>query len=265
MKKILFIALFMLLLSSIAFLDKSMAAPAPTLGRAWTYPNLTLGFSPEWSFTIMPGYRFEFYRSEGDTLNSFLYELFVGPNYTKRFSDLTLKLSLWYYYSGFDLNRGSLNSFLYSHNIEFVPAVDYKIGKFTLSDRILTHSKIYAANNWFTTSDQRWGYSLLLRQMLKVGYSITSTLSVFVADEIFIGLIEDNDTKKIRKGEPFFEEKGFSKNRVYLGGAYKVTPSFSISPQYVLETNYNPADKHKLKTKEHYIFLGLDYVLKLYE
>jgi hypothetical protein len=214
----------------------------------------------------MPGNRFEFYRSNNaDPLHSFLYELFIGPNYAKRFSDFTLKCSLWYYYTLFDMKRSALDSYLSSHNIELMPSIDYRIGKLTLSDRLIFHSKIYADNNWYTTSDQRWGYSLLLRQMLKAAYSITDSLSVLIADEIFIGLKEDKDTHNIRKGEPFFEENGFSKNRLYVGCAYKITPSFSISPQYVLETNYDPSNSHKLKDKEHYIFLSLDYVFKLYE
>ena len=164
MKKIIITTLLMLLLSGVTFLSKLEAAPAPNLGRTWLYFNSNIAFSPEWSLTIMPGQRFEFYRSgENDALHSFYYEFFMGPNYTKRFSDFTLRFSLWYSYMGFDLNRGALNSYLYSHNLVFIPSIDYRIGKLTLNNRIMFYSKFYANNDLFTTSDQRWGFSLLLR------------------------------------------------------------------------------------------------------
>jgi hypothetical protein len=268
MKKILFITLLVLFLSSTAFISKSEAFLNPYdqySGKGWLALNLTTAITPEWSFTIMPWYRFEYFRSDDDPLNIFLYELFIGPNYAKRFNDFTLKCSLWYYYSLFDMTRGPQESTLSAHNIDLVPSIDYRIGKLTLSDRVIFHVKFFADNKWYTTSEDKWGNSVLLRNMVTANYGITDRFSVLIGDEVFIGIKEDKGTKGKPQGEPLYEKNGFSKNRVHLGCAYKLDPSLSISPQYIFETDYDLYNNHKLKLISHYIFVGLNYSLKLYE
>src|SRR5664279_3975752 len=85
------------------------AADLPTKqeGRVWVDQNFVLAFSPNWSWTTMPGARAEFARSrEGSAGLQFL-ELFFGPNYTYKTGNWTLKGSLWYYYMGYP-QRGRL-------------------------------------------------------------------------------------------------------------------------------------------------------------
>ena len=49
----------------------------------------------------MPGGRAEFARSRENISGYYFLEYFIGPNYTYKKGDFTLKASLWYYYMGF--------------------------------------------------------------------------------------------------------------------------------------------------------------------
>jgi len=73
------ISLFSLVaLSGVARAD----VPAKQEGRVWYDQNLTLAFTPAWSFTVMPGVRFEYARSREDSAGVQFLEFFIGPNYT---------------------------------------------------------------------------------------------------------------------------------------------------------------------------------------
>ena len=49
----------------------------------------------------MPGMRFEYARSREDVAGVQFLEFFIGPNFTYKLGNLTLKGSLWYYYMGY--------------------------------------------------------------------------------------------------------------------------------------------------------------------
>ncbi len=258
-RSIVVIFLFTIVCASVS---AASASDANSLGRTWEYASLTTVFSPEWSLTAIAGHRYEFYRSQGDNIKTFMYEFFIGPNYKVNFAEnFTFKCSLWYYYMGFDMRDSPLDEYMYSHNANLIPSIEYRFRDFTFSNRVIVHGKFYADNDQFTSSSQKRGFSLLCREMLKVSYKIVPDLSVSLADEVFFGLIEDGETNGIRKGEPWFEENGFSKNRLYAGLTYKISPLVSVTPQYILETNYDPENDYKLKDKTHYIFLSVDFVL----
>lgn len=246
---------------------------APNTGRTWIYGNLTTLLSPNWAFVVMPGHRYEFSRSydEGqDQYKTFFYELFAGPVYIKKFGNLTLKLPLWYYYMGFDFSnhnkKGAIGDYLYSHNIEFLPILEYKMGNMVLMNRIIFHNKIYAKNKLYGTDDLKSGFSMLIREKFQITYLLNKKMGLIFADEIFIGAVEDTDTSDLNlpSGEPFYAKKKFNKNRVYLGMFYKVTPMTKLVPQYILETNYLPEDDYKLKDVHHYINLTISHVIKMF-
>ena len=65
--------------------------PAKQEGRVWYDQNLTVAFTPQWSFTVMPGMRFEYARSREDVAGVQFLELFIGPNFTYKLGNLTLK------------------------------------------------------------------------------------------------------------------------------------------------------------------------------
>lgn len=262
--------------------DKAMARdkdPNVISSATWTYFNFVTVFSPNWSFIIMPGHRYEFNQDKPGVVNqppgeTFLLELFAGPVYTHKVDDsLTLKCGLWYYYMSFPNYSTSPETQIsdrYSHNFEIVPIVDYKIAGLTLSNRIILHNKFYAKNADFTTSKERWGFSTTLREMIGVTVPLTEMVSATLSNEWFFGIIEDSDTKDMMngarhlQGEPYFEVGGFNTNRLYTGFTFKLTPQVSLATQYVWETSFDPNNDYELTRHRHYIFLTLTYVLKMF-
>lgn len=259
------IVLLLAVMVSGVFAGNAFAEKKQYTGRTWEYVNFTALLSPNWAFVVMPGHRYEYYRHDGESLGTFMYELFAGPVYIKKFDKLTFKLPVWYYYMGFDLKKTPLDDYLYSHNIEVLPIVEYKIGKATLINRVIFHNKVYAHNDYYERAKDKKGYSLLIRELVRLNYQITDTVGFTVADEMFFGAIEDGGTKDSRLiGEPFYAKKGFTKNRFYTGFNFKLAPMISLSTQYIYETNYNPNHDHKLIDRNHYAFLTLNYVMKLF-
>ncbi len=252
------------------------AAEKPYTGRTWEYVNVTLLLSPNWAFMVMPGHRFEFYRGADPKSNAketFLWEFFAGPIYIQKFESFTFKLPLWYYYMGFpwdgdDLTpRSSDEGRRWSHNIEVVPIFEFNLDALKITSRTIFHNKVYAKNELYTTANQRKGYSLLIRQMLMLEYALNPMFSLLLGDEIFVGAKEDGGTKNLsatKIGEPFYERKGFSENRLHAGFNVKFSPALSLSPQYVYDTTYLPESGYRLTSRNHYIMLTLNYVLKLY-
>jgi len=263
--------------------NKSLAGEPNTIsGATWTYLNLVTVINPNWSIVIMPGHRYEFSNDApgvaGASNNfkkpreTFLFEIFAGPTYNQKINDrLTFKCSLWYYFMGFpnhSISPETKMEDLHSHNFEVIPQVDYKIGSLTLTNRILLHNKFYAKNAYFTTSEQRWGFSTLMRELIGFSYAVTDRVSLLLSNEWFFGAIEDSDTKdmmvgtKHLQGEPFFEVGSFNCNRLYTGFSVKILPELSLTPQYLWETTFDPHNDYELTRHRHYIYITLTYVLK---
>ncbi|HDP80862.1 MAG TPA: DUF2490 domain-containing protein [Spirochaetes bacterium] len=181
----------------------------------------------------------------------------------------TTAVQLWYYYMGFPVKKfgpTGEDEYFYSHNIEFLPILEYKYEKWKFVNRVIFHNKVYAKNYFYESDSEKKGYSLTLREMVTIEYDILPLLSISIADELFFGLVEDEDTKDkpYPKGEPFYEVKGFNMNRLYIGLNYKFTPFISLAPQYVYETIYDPDNDGKLTNYNHYIYLTLTYVMKMF-
>ncbi|HSV98021.1 MAG TPA: DUF2490 domain-containing protein [Spirochaetota bacterium] len=257
-----------------ALIPAGADAKAPYTGRTWEYVNVTMLLSPNWAFMVMPGHRFEFYRgadSKSSAKETFLWEFFAGPIYIHKFESFTFKLPLWYYYMGFpvDGNDGKPKvageDRFYSHNIEVVPIFEFSVDALKVTSRTIFHNKVYADNNIYVTENQKKGYSLLIREMIMLEYALTPMFSLLLGNEVFVGVKEDGGTKDLgRIGEPFYERNGFSENRLHAGFNVKFNPTLSLSPQYIYNTTYKPESGYRLTSRNHYIMLTLNYVLKLY-
>jgi hypothetical protein len=248
----------------------AQTAPVVHRHRNWDYLNVTLNLSPDLDFTIMPGYRYEWYNDareddEGD--GSVFYELFMGPTFNFRLTEnLTFKLPLWYYYMGFPIKglNGADDDYFYSHNFEILPIFIYRLGNFMVMNRTIFHNKFYANNALYDNADERRGWSLLMREFVQLYYTVGHGFTLTLGDEVFFGLVEDRGTNQIKKGEPFFEGSGYSMNRLYMGVIYKVNDQLSLHPQYLLETTYNRADDYHMTGKNHYFYFIVNYSMKLY-
>ncbi|MDD5066990.1 MAG: DUF2490 domain-containing protein [bacterium] len=261
MKKLI---IFLSLLSII--LVQTDLSATPTTGRTWEYLNATALLSPSLAFVVMAGHRYEFNRIDDPKVKfkeTFLWELFVGPVYIMKCGDIKIKLPLWYYYMGFPTdgkNRpNKTDTYYLSHNIDFLPTVEYKMDKLTLINRIILHNTIFA--NVYKTDKERSGFSMLIREMVAVNYALTPSLIAILGEEIFYGAVNDKETKPSGAG---FNKIGLVNNRVYAGFNYVFSPALSLSPQYVYEAAFNPDLDTKVIEKEHYIFITLNYTLKLF-
>ncbi|HOM11411.1 MAG TPA: DUF2490 domain-containing protein [Spirochaetota bacterium] len=263
---LLFVLVFVLCTSANVF-------AVPVAYRSWTYLDLTALLSPQWSYTLLTSHSYEYERKNDpgkEEKKTFFYEVFTGPTYTMRFDNLTVKLPLWYYYQSFPTRAAvsptGKDEHYYSHNIEFLPIIEYKIGNLKLWNRIIFHNKVYSTYPSYTTSSLKKGYSLLIREYFRIEYSITDQFAVMIGDEIFQGIIDDEDTKDITKAPltPGFEYGGFSQNRLYVGFSYKFTPTIILTPMYMYQTQYFKTG-NKLTEKDHYLFTTLTFLFKTYE
>jgi hypothetical protein len=248
-------------------------APAEQEGRAWVYGAFTAALTPHWSFTVMQGLRYEYARWDvanvPATRQFYLTETFAGPNYTRKMGNLTLKGSLWYYYIGYPQRKESNpkltnDKYNYSSNIEVIPMAEYRIGRFTIMDRVIFHNTIFA--DVYQTNSQRWGFGTVLRELLQVRFAATDRLGILVGDEPFFGIHEDRQTSKLAGGySPLgYWKNGFRLNRVYLGVDYKITPSLTVTPMYMFETTVSAIDSTDVTANGHYLFVTLSYLLKLF-
>jgi hypothetical protein len=307
MKRLSVIGISLVVLVALAGVARA-DAPAKQEGRVWYDQNLTLAFTPEWSFTVMPGVRTEFARSRENLAGVQFLEFFIGPNFTYKQGNLTLKGSLWYYYMGYPtLGRrteqpagsGILNcnlqlpgatncqsTYVFSHNLEIIPAAEYRIGRWSIYDRVILHNTFYAdVYNTDRTKDlgldvgsQRAGWGTVLRELIQGRYAITDRLGVLLADELFFGIAEDSDTSKLFKlasdGKTHiatgytptgYWKDGFRYNRTYAGIDFKVTPALTVSPMYMIEIGVSPVDSGDITDIAHNLFVVVTYVAKLYE
>jgi len=249
----------------LAIVPSLATAATPSEVRGWGYLNYTVvhpvsGFG----FTAMPGLRYELSDSESDASGLAMMELFTGPFWSHSFGDLKLTLPLWYYHMHFPVGDDVYRS----HNIELIPILRYPLSDaLALQSRTILHNKIHASNPVFTEDSQRWGHSLLVREMitLELAPGALKGWALLASEEVFIGVLEDAETADLVKGEPFFEKRGLSMNRVYLGAkkGWKVgeTPlKLAVSPQYVLESHHDPDDGAALTKLRHYAFVTVQVV-----
>jgi hypothetical protein len=296
MKRLTIAALGMLF----ALMGSARAADLPTKqeGRVWIYQPLVLAFSPNWSLTSMPGGRVEFFRSREGKAGFHFLEYFFGPNYTLKTGNFTFKTSLHYYYMGYP-NRGRTvetppgsgtlacagtpncaTSYNASHNIEIIPSIEYRTGKWSFYDRVILHNTFYA-DTYVTspvttksTDDLRWGLGTVLRNLMQVRYAATDRLGIILSDEPFFGIIEDGDTRDLKdaKGNPGagykptgYWKRGYRLNRTYVGIDYKVTPSLTVVPMYMVEVMSSPTEGSDVTDISHNLFMTISYVAKLFE
>jgi len=282
MKKLVMLGVSVLALATVAGTVQAADLPTKQEGRVWIDQNFLLLFSPEWSLTTMPGARSEYARSrEGEAGLQFL-ELFFGPNYTYKRGPLTLRGSLWYYYMGYpqrgrmkEQGDGSLrcstspvgtsayctSTYNASHNLEIVPTAEYRWGRWSIYDRIIFHNTFYA--DVYSTHDQRLGWGTVLRELLQGRFAVTDRLGAFLSDEVFLGIIEDGDTRGLKTAKlapagysPMgYWKRGLRCNRTYLGIDYKVAPNFTIAPQYTIEIGLNPIDSTDVTDITHTFFM----------
>jgi hypothetical protein len=257
--------------------------------RSWMYLDYTCMFSDNWGVSVLGSHSYEYerdnnlpsshpkYSTNTFAKQTFLYEIFAGPMYVQKFGDLTFKLPVWYYYQGFPTrNHEAKDTYYHTHNIEIVPTVDYKMGKWTFWNRIILHNKVYSSiygseAKYAGLDDSKYsnGYSLLIREYFRVQYAINDKLRVLIGNEIFVGVVEDKDTTDLHLANqprigPQFERKGFDQNRTYMGFSYTLAPGLAITPLYMYQMVYNVPGERKLTERDHYLFMVLSYQMKTY-
>ncbi|TAL33830.1 MAG: DUF2490 domain-containing protein [Spirochaetes bacterium] len=241
----------------------SYSANADSTFRAWGYLNYTLLFSPDWVFTIMPGYSYEFSRNDADSAaphgaqSSVLNELYFGPAYVVQAGEFTLKLPFWYSFQGYPTAYRDMYHF--SHNLDFLPVIQFTHNGLELITRLFLENKFHTTR--VPEGSNKQGYSLQFRPLVRVNYWLTSSVALTLADEAYLGLVQDSNNKS--GPEPGFARKGFSENRFMAGMEYKFSPFTSIAPQYMLRTLYDPASSHKLLGIDHCAFIQFNYIVRL--
>jgi hypothetical protein len=303
MKRLSAIAISFLFLVALAGVAHATDYPTKQEGRIWYDQNLTLAFTPKWSLTAMPGARLEYARAREDYQGFQFIEFFFGPNYTYKWKDFTFKGSLWYYYMGYP-QRGRMKEDLknlghtkcsptdctptynFSHNLEIIPTAEYRRGRWSFYDRVIFHNTFYAdvynntnpaTNAGLDVGSQRAGWGTVLRELAQARYALTDRLGLLLADELFFGIIEDSDSKKLTQVyiepaspgagyNPYgYWKAGFRQNRTYLGIDFKVTPVLTVSPMYMLEVDVDRLDSADVTDMSHNLFIVVTYVAKMYE
>jgi hypothetical protein len=247
-----------LLRASFAAIVLSSAAPAAATTqteRLWIYAEGTALVSPHWALTVMPGYRYELGRSEGPTKDHYMNELFVGPTYVHRDGRFTAKLSLWYYYIGYPIR--AKDDYVYSHNVELIPKLEWQLGAWTLSSRTIFHNTVYATV--YARDDWKRGFGLVVREMLQAKWQAGAKLALIAAEEPFIGLIEDAQAPSSGAG---YWQRGLRLNRLYAGFEWRPVPQLALTPMYVFETTHQDG---KVSEIGHYGFLTASYVWKAFD
>ena len=285
MKTLLVLAISALTLATAMGSARAADLPAKQDGRVWIDQNFVLAFSPNWSLTTMPGARVEYARSREGKAGMQFIELFFGPNYTHKTGNWTFKGSLWYYYMGYpqrgrevpnkpttnDCSAAPMGSspnctslYNFSHNLEIIPSVEYRWGRWSIYDRMIFHNTIYAdvystPTATLSVSDQRLGWGTVLRELVQGRFAVNDRLGVSLMDEVFIGIKEDGDTSKIADGKGYlptgYWKRGFRANRIYLGIDYKVAPNFILAPMYMVEIGMNPTDSADITDVAHTFFM----------
>lgn len=300
MKRLTGLAIGIVSLIALGTVAQAANQPARQEGRIWIDSNLTLLFSPNWSLTTMPGARVELARTREDKAGLHFLEFFFGPNYTYKTQNLTIKGSLWYYYMGYpsegrntiryfkDSNTWQAtcdssgaycpSNYNFSHNLEIIPTIEYRVGRWSIYDRVIFHNTFYAdsyntANGDTDVGSLRAGWGTVLRELLQVRYALNDRMGVLLADEVFFGIKEDSDTRKLKKldGSPAgylptgYWKNGYRLNRIYAGIDFKVTPTFTVAPMYTLEVMSSPTNGSDVTDVTHTLFMVATYVVKLFD
>ena len=248
-----------LLLAALA-LAPARADAAPNLGRIWLYGSATAQLSPHWSLTMMPGIRFEVARTQEkvDAFGHYMDEFFIGPNYHHRFGNLSMTLSVWYYFAGFDIIE---DKYVATHNLEFVPVFNYRLGPVILTSRSIFHNILYSGLYEGPASARR-GYSLVVRQLFQLGIRVHPKLTLLVASEPFFCLVEDADAKPSYLG---FWRSGFRIHRLYGGVALPLGKGLTLVPQWIYEVLLEDGEKDNgVLHHGHYLFVVLSYRFRLF-
>ncbi len=228
-----------------AVLPRTALAEAPSYSRIWLYGDLNLRLLHNWSIDLIPGVRFEPSRSIGDSKGHYMTELFVGPSYNLKSGPLSFRLALWYYYTGFPIQETGAHE--YTHSLELVPTVAYELGQWRFESRTILHNILYASQ---ADASARWGYSLVLRQMLRVKYYVLPWLALLLAEEPFLGLIKNQSVQPSMTG---FWPRGLQLNRIYVGVEVSPIKEMTLVPQYIYETALG--DETNVVGHGHYFFL----------
>ncbi len=248
------------------------AAPKPIdTVRGWGYLNATAKLSPNWSFTAMPGYRYEFTREQDGkelaNIENFYNELFVGPAYHASFGkNLKFSLPVWYYYMAFP-NYKDASKYEDAHNLTIIPVFAYKLKNFVFVSRTIFHNTLYASVNNDKNEDPA-GYGLLLREMILVNYIISKPFLVYAGSEIWVGAIENKDATPHPLG---YFPNGLARSRYIAGFKWKATECLTINPEYMYETQYGvytklipTLNKSEPWINSHYLRLTVEYAFKAY-
>ncbi len=247
------------------------AAPKPiNTVRGWGYLNATVKFSPNWSFTAMPGYRYEFTREQDgkelENQENFYNELFVGPAYHTNFGKVQFSMPVWYYYMAFPDYKDA-SKYEDAHNLTIIPVFAYKLKNFVFVSRTIFHNTLYASVNNDKNEDPA-GYGLLLREMVLVNYIISKPFLVYAGYEVWVGGIENKDVTPHPKG---YFPQGLIRNRYIAGFKWKATEGLTINPEYMYEIQYGAYNKlipslerDKPWVNTHYLRLTVEYAFKAY-
>lgn len=229
----------------IPFISISLFSQVNTF-RVWSYFTFNFPFKKNFTFTILPGFRYEILRESAEPNGLYMSELLTGLSYSKNFKDILLRFPVYYYIIGFLGNDD-----YYVQSIEFLPSLQKRLGNFIIYERTIFHNRFYASYY-----NERIGYSLLIRELLQIKYLI-GRYGINLGVEPFYGIIED----KSHNASPIgFTPKGLNLNRIYAGIDYSVKKNISFLTNYVFETTYNNGN---LTGKNHYIFFNLVFVLNL--
>lgn len=242
-------------LAAIVLPAATVDAATPRTERLWVYAEATALASPHWALTVMPGYRYELARDPGPTKDHYMNELFVGPTYVHRSGNFTAKLSLWYYYIGYPIR--AKDDYVFSHNVELIPKLEWQLGALTLSSRTIFHNTVYATV--YARDDWRRGFGLVVREMLQAKWQAFAKVALVLAEEPFFGVIEDAEAPSSGAG---YWARGLRLNRIYAGFEWRPWPQLALTPMYVFETTHQ--DGHVAEIG-HYGFLTASYAWKAFE
>lgn len=223
----------------ILFISISLFSQVNTF-RLWSYFNLNIPFQKNFTFTILPGIRYEFSRENAEPNGFYMFEFFTGFSYSKNFNGILSKFPVYYYIIGFLGNED-----YYVQSLEILPSFAKRFGNFVIYERTIFHNRFYSSYY-----DDRTGYSLLIRELLQLKYLI-GKYGIILGIEPFYGVIEDDSHTPSTLG---FTPKGLNLNRVNIGLDYQLTKNFLFSTNYVYETTYS---NNSLTGKNHYLFLNI--------
>jgi hypothetical protein len=252
--------LYVLLVMGMLFVGRTEASPTPKTGRMWSFGRITLQLNKRISWLITPGYRYEFWRSEGDNKGNYMREVFTGPVLTWRYRNARILLPIQYYYMGFPIKNK--DKYFYTHNIDLRPTVVLRYGKWQISNKIVFHNTIYSS--FYNSSRMRSGYSMLIKYFLGICNRINKKFDICVKEDPAWGIIKDNEAMPLKTGIGF-NPTGFLFNRVFVGLNFHPNSSFSVFISYMNELKYSHDQKGSRKLSEtgNYIFLLLSYKTKI--